>query len=90
MQALSRSEAVRTNYYALMVSILTTCIPETAFEKLQSDNPGKVQNQLTDDDWVDIAKLKSEGLFFREIGAIYCMDPATVHRKLKSLSKRGA
>ncbi len=71
-----------------MVSILGECIPETAFEKLQSDKPEYVKNQLTDDDWDDMARLRAEGLFFKDLGAIYCMDKATIHRKLKRLSKQ--
>jgi len=90
MQALSRSEAVKTNYYALVVSILTTCIPETAFEKLQSDKPSCVHNQITDEDYTDMLKMRKEGLFLREIGEIYCMDPPIVHRYLKKFGKRGA
>lgn len=83
--SLPHSQVVKLNYYALAVSILGECIPETAFEKIQSDKPQFVKNQLTDDDWDDMAKLRAEGIFYKDLGAIYCMDPATIHRKLKRL-----
>ena len=87
---MSRTEAVKINYYALVVSILNNCIPETAFEKVQSDRPSKVQNQLTDEDWQDMSKLRKDGVYFKELSEIYCMDKASIHRKLQRLSKQGA
>ena len=90
MLSLPYSEAVKTNYYALVISILCTCIPETAFEKLQSEKPGSVRNQISDADYADMVKLRAEGLFYRELGEIYCMDPSIIHRYLKRFSKRGA
>lgn len=88
MRALSRSEAVKTNYYALVVSILTTCIPETAFERLQSEHPSNVSNQITDADYADMVKLRAEGVFYRDLSEIYCMDKGTIHRNLKRFSKQ--
>lgn len=90
MLTLSCSESVKINYYALVVSILNNCIPESAFEKLQSDRPGKVISQLTDADYADMVKMRKEGIFYRDLAEIYCLDKATIHRKLKSFSKRGA
>jgi len=81
---------VKINYYALVVSILTTCIPETAFERLQSDKPGNVSNQITDADYDDMLKLRKEGLVYRELGEIYCMNPSIIHRYLKRFKKKGA
>ena len=88
MLALSYTEAVRLNYYALVVSILGECIPETAFEKLQSDKPQFVKNQLTDDDWNDMVKLREQGVYYKGLGEIYCVDPSNIHKGLKSFSKR--
>lgn len=84
--ALPASQAVKINYYALVVSILGECIPEMAFEKLQSDEPGNVKNQLTDDDWDDMAKLRLQGVFYKELEEIYCLNKTTIYRKLKRLS----
>ena len=86
MLSLPYSQAVKTNYYALVVSILSECILETAFEKLQSDAPSKVQNQLTDDDWDDMARLRMQGVYYKDLSEIYGLDKATIHRKLKRLS----
>jgi hypothetical protein len=60
MLSLPYSQAVRINYYALVVSILNNCIPETAFEKVQSDKPSNVTNQMTAADYEDMAKLQIE------------------------------
>lgn len=89
MLALPYSQAVKINYYALVVSILKNCIPETAFEKVQSNQPSNVRNQMTDADYADMAKLRAEGLFYKELGEIYCMDKGAVYRKLKAISKQG-
>lgn len=88
MLALSYTEAVRLNYYALVVSILGECIPETAFEKLQSYKPGNVKNQLTDDDYRDMIKLREQGLFYKDLSEIYYLDKATIHRNLKRFKER--
>lgn len=80
------SEAVKLNYHALVVSILGECLPEMAFEKLQSDAPSKVTNQLTDDDWDDMARLRLQGVYYKDLEEIYGLDKATIHRKLKRLS----
>lgn len=75
------------NYYALAVAILANCIPETAFERLQSDKPSKVKNQVTHDDYDDMVKMREDGVKFSEIGEIYCMDPSSIHRKLKETGR---
>ena len=87
---LAYSMVVRINYYALAVAILGNCIPETAFEKVQSDKPSKVINQITDDDLHDMLKLREQGVFYKDIAEIYCMDKSTIHRRLKRFSNKGA
>ena len=88
MLSLSYTEAVRLNYYALVVSILGECIPETAFEKLQSDKPQFVKNQLTDDDYRDMVKLREEGVFYKDLSEIFGLDKGTIHRNLKRFKER--
>ena len=83
--ALPYSQAVKLNYHALVASILSECLPEMAFEKLQSDEPEKVQNQLTEEDWDDMARLRLQGVYYKELSEIYCLDKATIYRKLKRL-----
>lgn len=78
---------IELNYHALAVSILVNCIPETAFEKLQSDKPSNVRAQITDSDWSDMVKLREQGVYYKDLEEIYCLDKATIFRKLKSLSK---
>ena len=70
------------NYYALCVSILCNCIPETAFEKLQADKPSQVMNWFTPEDVEDMAALRKQGLTFRELGEIYCVDLTSINRRL--------
>jgi hypothetical protein len=86
--ALSYTEAVKINYYALVVSILNNCIPETAFEKVQSDKPSVVKNQITDDDLRDMLKLREQGVFYKDLEWIYCMDKSAIHVRLKRFCKR--
>ena len=88
MLALSCTEAVRLNYYALAVSILSECLPEMAFEKLQSDKPGNVKNQLTSEDWDDMAKLREQGVYYKDLEAIYGLNMGHICRNLKSLKAK--
>lgn len=73
--------SLELNYHALTVSILTGCIPETAFDKLLT---GKAGNQLTEADYDDMAKLRKQGLKLREISEIYGgLDRAIISKKTK-------
>jgi hypothetical protein len=78
---------MKLNYYALIVAILANCIPETAFEKLQSNTPRSVKNQITTDDLDDMVTLHQEGLSYKEIGEIYCMEKSLLHKRLKNSGK---
>jgi hypothetical protein len=74
---------IRLNYYALTVSILTGCMVETAFEKLQSDSPSSVAPQINDLDIADMKKLKSEGETYKSLGEIYDMTPTAIFNRIK-------
>ena len=63
---------IKLGYYALTVAILNPCRVEVAFEKVQSDFPGKVKpSVLTEEDKRDIRILRQQGLTFKEICEIY-------------------
>jgi len=63
---------IKLGYYALAVAILNPCRVEVAFEKVQSDFPGKVKpSVLTEEDKRDIRILRQQGLTFKEICEIY-------------------
>ncbi|KLU66719.1 hypothetical protein DEAC_c13870 [Desulfosporosinus acididurans] len=64
-------------------------MPETAFEKIQSDRPSKVRNKITDDDIQDMAKLREKGLSLKDIGEIYGIDQTVICRKLKAIATQG-
>lgn len=88
MLTLASSEPIWINYYALVVSIIGNCIPETAFEKIQSETPSTVKNRLSDEDFKDMAKMREEGMFLKDIGEIYGIDPTIICRRLKKLQSR--
>lgn len=63
---------IKLGYYALTVAILNPCRVEVAFEKVQSDFPGKVKpSVLTEEDKRDIRTLKQNGLRYKDICDIY-------------------
>lgn len=86
----AESIEVRLNYYALVISIIGDCMPETAFEKVQSEKPSKVRNRITNDDIEDMAKLRAQGLTLKDLGEIYGIDPTVICRRLKMLTEQGA
>lgn len=76
------------NYYALCISILCDCLPETAFKKLQADDPSLVKDGfrvLNDDDLKDMIAMKRQGLTYRQIAEFYGVDNALLHKKIKPL-----
>lgn len=77
------SNELRLNYYALTVAILGKCNLETAFEKVQSDQPSKVHAQFSMDDLEDMQKLKSEGISWVKLGRIYDVPWTTIYGRLR-------
>jgi len=77
---------ITLNYYALCVSILCNCLPEVAFEKLQSNRPSKVKSSfkvLSDTDVDDMVKMHQEGLTYKQIGEIYGIDHTYVRKRIR-------
>jgi len=77
------------NYFALAVSILSTCPPETAFEKLQNEHPDKVSTVISDDDVLDMRKIKAEGYFYYEIAEMYGITNHAAHYNIKRRKLKG-
>jgi len=72
------SHEVKLNYYAMAVAILAKCNIDTAFEKLQNDNPEKVRNYFTPEDTEDMQKMRDEGLSYYAIAKIYDVSRSTI------------
>jgi hypothetical protein len=77
------------NYYALAVSILNSCLPETAFEKLQSEHPDKVVAFISDEDAIDMRKLKAEGYSYYEIAEMYGVTYYAAYHNIRRRNLKG-
>ena len=76
-------QEVKLNYYAMAVAILAECSIETAFEKLQSDHPDKVNPQTDQEDHQDILKFREEGLTWAEIASYYGATWITIYGRVR-------
>ncbi|MHB1421264.1 MAG: hypothetical protein ACYCX4_17080 [Bacillota bacterium] len=80
--------ALKLNYYALTVAILTGCLPEIAFDKLDGRRIKK-RTEYTQDA-SDMLQLRESGVTYKDIGEMYGLKKSTVFMRLKRerLAKR--
>ncbi len=62
---------LKLNYYALTIATLSPCRLELAFEKMQSDHPSAAEVEITEEDALDMKRLKQQRLTYKEIAEIY-------------------
>jgi len=67
----------------MAIAVLAKCSVEIAFEKLQGEHPDKVHSQFTNDDLIDMRKLRAEGVTWKELGMIYDVPWTTVYGRLR-------
>lgn len=74
---------IHLGYYALTVAILAGCPIETAFEKLQSENPSEIRPVFDDVDIKKMRRLKNWGLSYKQIGALFNVPWTTVYGRIR-------
>lgn len=74
------------NHYALIVAILKGCTPEQAFERLNTGHNKTIKAKETE--ILEMIKLKSEGLTYKEIGEMYGLSDHATYRKIKRYNEK--
>lgn len=62
--------------------------PEIAFDMLERGNSPKYSRTITDDDTKDMIALKSQGITYKEIGAMYGLTDHAAYRRIKRFKDR--
>lgn len=75
------------NYVALMMCIFTGWEPEQCFNYLETLRRPKRKSNITEDDVLDMIRLKQNGMSHREIGEIYGLSPDAVYYRIKRSKK---
>lgn len=75
------------NYVALMMCIFTGWEPEQCFSYLETSRKPKRKSNITEDDVLDMIRLKQNGMSHREIGEIYGLSPDAVYYRIKRFKK---
>lgn len=70
-------------YHALTIAILTQCMPELAFLKLENPSRKYKPNECAEVDLDIWSQMRKEGISYPKIAALYCTTPGCVYNRLK-------
>ena len=74
---------ITQGYHALTIAIMTHCMPELAFLKLE--NPGRKykSDECLDVDLAIWTQMRKDGVSFPKIADLFCTTPGCVYNRLK-------
>lgn len=70
---------------ALMICVFSNMTPEQAFRKLEN-KPYKY-TMLSDEDALDMVKMKENGMTYKSIGECYGISESAAYRRIERLKK---
>ncbi|MFA6941442.1 MAG: hypothetical protein WCQ54_10790 [Clostridiaceae bacterium] len=76
------------NWCALFIATQLDVSPEIAFDLLTRREKPRTNKLITDDDTKDMIALKSQGITYREIGAMYGLTDHAAYRRMKRFKDR--
>lgn len=74
---------VTQGYHALTIAILTHCMPELAFAKLENPNRKYKPDDNLEIDLAIWSQMRKDGFSFPKIADLYCTTPGCVYNRLK-------
>jgi len=78
---------LKDNYIACVMCILTGWTPEQCFDYLEKLERPRYNLNVTEDDVLNMVRLKQSGMTYREIGEIYGLSPDATYNRIRRFKK---